>query len=160
VARIDCPQLDHLVLDFFHQFIFDTSQLARFMRTRHLIKQVSAFLVRVSLSGPWTTVECFMQTVRKHLYIDEYRSSQPDDIENNQWPELLDPFTGVKDLFLSRNIALQELVGGRTNEVLPVLQSIHLEGLQPSGVVPEGIGQFVAERHLHSYPIAVFPFHH
>jgi len=55
---------------------------------------------------------------------------QDDDIE---WLELLLPFTAVKDLFLSKEFApriapfLQELVGGRTTEVLPALERLSLE---------------------------------
>ena len=109
----------------------------------------------------------FIPTV-EHLYIIlELGFAQlrwQHDIENSQWLELLHPFTGVKKLFLSQNIApriapaLQEFVGGRANEVLPALQSIHLEVLHPLGVVPEVIGQFVTARHLSGHPIAVIPW--
>jgi hypothetical protein len=40
--------------------------------------------------------------------------------------------------------ALQELVGARSMEVLPTLQNIFLEELQPSDPVQEGVGKFVA----------------
>jgi hypothetical protein len=75
--------------------------------------------------------------------------------------ELLHPFTMVKNLFLSENIAprvvpaLQELVGSRTTEVLPTLQNVFIEKLQPSGHVQEGIGKFVAARQVTSHPIVV-----
>jgi hypothetical protein len=81
-------------------------------------------------------------------------------IENHQWLELLRPLIYVKNLYVSEEIvpsvvsALQELIGDRTTEVLPVLQNIFLEGLQPSGPVQEGIGQFVAARQL-TRPITV-----
>lgn len=51
--------------------------------------------------------------------------------------------------------ALKELVGGRATETLPALQNIFVEGLQPSGPVQEGIGEFVAARQVASHPIAV-----
>ena len=60
------------------------------------------------------------------------------------------PFTGVKDLYISKQFvrrvepALQVLVGDRSTEVLPAIQNIFLKGLQWSGSVPEGIRQFVA----------------
>ena len=103
------------------------------------------------------------------LYIRDQESSHSQlhwqyGIENNQWLELLHPFTGVNQLFLSREFApriapaLQELVGGRTNEVLPTLQSISWEGLQPSGVVPGIIQKFVTARHLSDHPVAVIPW--
>jgi hypothetical protein len=100
----------------------------------------------------------------EHLYIHELPFSQPDwrdNVENSLWLELLRPFTGVKNLYLSEEFApriapaLQELVGERTTEVLPTLQIIFVEGLQPPGPVQEGIEQFVAARQTTSYPIAV-----
>ena len=98
------------------------------------------------------------------LYIYEFLHSQPilqDDIENALWLELLRPFTTVKNLYLSKKFAshivpaLQELVGGRTTEVLPILQNIFLEELQPSGTVQAAIQQFVATRQITSHPIVV-----
>ena len=80
-----------------------------------------------------------------------------DNIENTLWLELLQPFTTVKDLYLSEEFAprivpaLQELVGGRTTEVLPTLQNTFSEGLH------EGIQQFVATRQA-SLPITVVPW--
>ena len=55
-------------------------------------------------------------------------------IENTLWLELLHPFTGVKNPFLSWEFvrcigpALEELVEDRMTEVLPALQNIFLEG--------------------------------
>jgi hypothetical protein len=51
--------------------------------------------------------------------------------------------------------ALQELVGGRTTEVLPFLENIFLEGFQPSGPLHEGIEKFVATRRFTSHPVAI-----
>jgi len=84
-----------------------------------------------------------------------------DDIEYSQWLELFHPFTGVKNLYLSKKFApriapsLQELVGGRTTEVLPALQSLFLEELRSSGPVEEAIGKFVAARQLSNHPVAI-----
>ena len=70
-----------------------------------------------------------------------------DAIENTLWLELLLPFTAVKNLCLSKHFApgvtaaLQEVVG---TEVLPSLQNIFVQGLEPSGPIQENIGQFVA----------------
>ena len=72
------------------------------------------------------------------LYIFDDRAYWQDGVENTLWLELLHPFTAVKNLYLSREFvpriapALQELVGGRTTEVLPNLENIYLEGFQPS----------------------------
>jgi hypothetical protein len=55
-----------------------------------------------------------------------------DDVENTLWLELLHPFAAVKNLYLSEELlpcvapALQELVEGRTTEVLPALENIFL----------------------------------
>ncbi|KAF8495466.1 hypothetical protein F5888DRAFT_1711063 [Russula emetica] len=84
-----------------------------------------------------------------------------DDIENDQWLELLRPFTAVKSIYLSEEFqpitasALQELVGDRTAEVLPSLQKIFLARFEPSGPFQEAIGQFVAARQLSGHPIVV-----
>ena len=77
-----------------------------------------------------------------------------DDIEVTRWLELLQPFTAVKNLYLSEGCglhiapALQELVEGRMIEVLPSLENLFISGRQPSGPVHEGIGPFVAARQL------------
>jgi hypothetical protein len=71
------------------------------------------------------------------------------------------PFTAVKNFYVSKELlqciapALQDLVGGRTLEVLPMLQNILLEGLEPSGPIPEGIQKLVAARQLSGHPITV-----
>ena len=103
------------------------------------------------------------------LYTFEQPDSPPDwkdDIENGLWLQLLHPFSAVKNLYLSEQFALrigpalQDLPEGRTTEVLPALQNIFLRGLQPSGPVQEGIGQFVASRQATSHPITVSRWDH
>ena len=101
------------------------------------------------------------------LYIFEETKSPPnwkDNIENMLWLELLCPFTTVKNLYglyLSENFALriapglEELVGEKATEVLPALQSLSLEDLQPSGPVQEGMAKFIATRQLSGHPITV-----
>ena len=98
------------------------------------------------------------------LYIYEAPYPPPDwkdDIENGLWLQLLHPFTAVKNLYPSEEIArrigpaLQELAEGRTAEVLPALQNIFLEGLKSSGPVQEGIAKFVAVRQVASRTIEV-----
>jgi hypothetical protein len=98
------------------------------------------------------------------LYIFELEYScrhRPDNIENTLWLELLLPFASVMNLYLSGQVlphivpALQELIGAGTMQVLPTLQNIFLEELQPSGPVQEGIGKFVSTRQVTGHPIAV-----
>jgi hypothetical protein len=100
----------------------------------------------------------------EHLYISLTTSQQQDlqvDIEHDQWPEFFHPFSAVKNLYLSEEIApsvaraLQELSVESVTEVLPALQNIFLEGLQPLGPVEEAIGTFTAARQLHGNPVAV-----
>ena len=84
-----------------------------------------------------------------------------DSIENTLWLELLLPFTGVKNLYLSKEFApgivatLEELVGSRITEVLPRLSNIFVEGVEPSGPFQKSIGQFVAAPQLSDHLIAI-----
>jgi hypothetical protein len=98
------------------------------------------------------------------LHIDgnpHYRQHWQGNVENEQWLQLLQPFTSVKNLYLSEEIAgrivpaLQELVGDRATEVLPTLENIFLEEGQQSGPVQEGIQQVIAVRRAINHPIAV-----
>jgi hypothetical protein len=98
------------------------------------------------------------------LYIFERASPRlhwQDDIESSQWLEFLHPFTSVKSLYISREIAprimpaLKELVGERVTEVLPVLQALFLEETLSSEPVQEDIRRFVAARQLAGYSIDV-----
>ena len=103
------------------------------------------------------------------LYIFRAPLSHPhwrDNIEITLWPELLHSFSTVKNLYLSDEFAthigpaLQEFVGENTTEVLPTLQKIFLESLQPSdygsGLVQRYIGRLVATRQVNGRPIEVF----
>jgi hypothetical protein len=82
-------------------------------------------------------------------------------IENTQWLQVFLPFTTVKNLYISEEfapgiaVALQELVGDRITEVLPSLQNIFVERLEPSGQFQENIGQFVAARQFCDHPVAI-----
>jgi hypothetical protein len=100
----------------------------------------------------------------EHLYICEGKYDRPrwqDDIEVNQWLEVLNPFTALKDLHVSREFlprissVFQELAGERVTEVLPALQSLFLEELHSSGPDQEAIEKFVTARQLAGHPIAV-----
>ena len=98
-----------------------------------------------------------------HILENEYwRPNWQEDIESNQWLELLHPFAAVKDLHMSQEIvprimaALRELVAGESvTEVLPALRSVFLEKPLPLGPVQEAIGQFVVARRLAGHPITV-----
>ena len=104
-----------------------------------------------------------LPTLEDLYFYDDLRPDLNDNIDNEPqlWVELLRPFSAVKNLYLSENVAscvapaLQELVEGRTTEVpptvLPNLENIFVGGLQP---VQEGIGQFVAARQAAGHPTA------
>ena len=72
-----------------------------------------------------------------------------DKAENTQWLDLLHPFTGLVDLHLGKRLvlhcalALRELAGEQVTKVLPTLQNLFIEGLEPSGPIQEALGQFV-----------------
>ena len=92
------------------------------------------------------------------LYIFEAPQIWQFDFKKVPWPELLHPFTAVKNLYLSRSFvpyivpALQKLVGGRSTEVLPSLENIFLETLEPLG---PGIGRLIAARQATGHAIAI-----
>jgi hypothetical protein len=97
-----------------------------------------------------------------YISVNEYwRPHRQDDVENTLWLNLLRSFVVVKNLYLSVKYvqriapALQELVGGRTTEILPTLENIFLEDFQPLGSLQEGIEKFVAARRLTGHPVAV-----
>jgi hypothetical protein len=78
-------------------------------------------------------------------------------MEDIQWVKLLNPFTTVKDLYLTNEIA-QRVCGAlsreRATEVLPALRNIFVGGssLQP---VQEAMTPFVAARQLSGHPIVI-----
>jgi hypothetical protein len=103
-----------------------------------------------------------LHILENSLYKDGIRDlNWPDDIESDQWVELLHQFPATKGLYISQGLephiapTLQELVGGRVTEVLPALQTLFLEETLPPGPVREAIGRFVAARQLTSHPIAL-----
>ncbi len=110
--------------------------------------------------------QALIQTI-EHLYIQEDANPRPrwqDDIEFSYWLDLLQPFTAVKNLYLSKEFtpriapSLQQLVGQRMTETLPALQSLFVEDSHPSGPVQEDIGKFVAARQVSDHPIAISPW--
>jgi len=82
-------------------------------------------------------------------------------MDDTQWLEFLDPFTALKNLYLTDEIArrvctsLQELSGERATEVLPALRNIFVDGLRSFEHVQEALRPFVAARQLSGYPVAI-----
>jgi hypothetical protein len=93
----------------------------------------------------------------EHLYV--YNS--PFNLSQGQMEQLLEifrPFTTVKKLYICKNFAQDiapALVGERATDVLPVLESLFLEELQPLYPTQEAISQFVAARQVLGHPVAV-----
>ena len=124
-----------------------------------------------SLEQVCTSCLPFLSTLGDLYILDRIPEFSPpvqDIVENRVlWLELLHPFTAVKNLYLSEQIALrigpalQELVEGRATEVFPTLENIFLQrlNLKSSGRAPEGIGLFVAARQSASHhPIVISPW--
>ena len=160
-STLSAVENTHIVIGHDSGIVNSSSQTSRYkveILCRELDWQVSS-LEQVCTS-------CLPLLTTEDLYIqqDPYSSPQPDwqgNIENSLWLELLHPFSTVKNLHLSKEIvpriapALQELVGNRTTEVLPTLQNIFLEEVEPAGRVQEDIGRFVAARQLSGHTITV-----
>ena len=100
----------------------------------------------------------------EHLYIYEPGDMSlqwHSDYEGMHWPGIFDPFTAVKNLYLSKEFVthiapvLHLLAEEGVTEVLSALQNIYLEGLGPSEHIQEGIAEFVAARQLAGHPITV-----
>ena len=76
------------------------------------------------------------------------------DMDSSLWMELFRLFTSVQTLYLSKTlvppvaVALQELGEEGTIELLPTLQSVFLEGLQPGGPEQKAIQSFVDSRRV------------
>ena len=100
------------------------------------------------------------------LYFQEDPHSQlwKDSVENVEWLELFRPFMTVKNLYLRENLAsriapaLQELVEGRTTDVLPALQKIILNWPKSRGSGQETIGKLIAARQTANHPIVIPPW--
>jgi hypothetical protein len=100
----------------------------------------------------------------EHLYVYGSRlglTQVQREIEYMQWLEIFRPFTTVKKLYICEKFAqdiasaLQQLVGERATDLLPALESLFLEELQPSDPAQEAISQFVAARQVLGHPVAV-----
>jgi hypothetical protein len=100
-------------------------------------------------------------TMVQRLYIWNWSHDQPDNIENSKWSELLRPFTTVKGLYLSQELApciaaaLQGATGERVTEVLPALQGLFVEDIHPSGPDQKAFEPFIAARQLSGHTITI-----
>ena len=140
--------VDFQALNFVNSYLASDSQLSG------LAQACSSLLL------PLPSLEC--------LRLDMYKAESEhwsipwqDVVESAQWMELLRPFITVRDLVLADPVvlsvasALEELVGEQGTEILPLLQTIFLEGFQSSSPVPEGIVKFIAARELYGRSVIV-----
>jgi len=99
----------------------------------------------------------------EHLHL---RGSFPRDMdysdlygpENFRWADVFIPFTSVKNLHVSEELALavsDALQQSAAENVLPVLQNIFLPGSQPSGALLQASKQLVANRRLSGRPVSI-----
>ena len=90
----------------------------------------------------------------KCLYIDGGQYSRFYWQNDARWLELLQPFTSVKDLYLSEDFAqgiaptLGDLSEEIATEVLPALENVLIEKFWPYGPVDEAFQKFVSTRRL------------
>ena len=83
------------------------------------------------------------------------------DMDSAQWLELFRLFVAVQSLHVSERLvspvarALQDLMEQTATEVLPVLRTLFLEGLRPSGPGHEAIKSFDAARQLSQQPVLI-----
>ena len=185
VAFIDAPKLDRLFITSYSQIYFDGPQLAQFISRTPILEGCGAEVkfddsfARVGLNfsskhfeignscgdpnGQFSFVaqvcnSCLppLSTIEV-LYI-EHRYRKNDSIKNTLWLELLHSFPAVKNLYLSKDFApgivaaLKEVVG---TEVLPSLQNIFVQALEPSGPFQEIFGQFIAARESSGHSITI-----
>jgi F-box-like len=178
VVRIDTPLLDNLIIHLFHRFIPDTPQLAQFINRSPKLKAHNKARVefhdmdfRLKLgqeSDKGLSIKCEVEdshvqvcasflsqassaTVER-LYIYNYSYQRKILVESDHWLDLLRPFTSVKSLYLSLDIALalREVTAGEgVAGVLPALQTLFLGDLQLFGsdIWPFS-GRLVAVSHL------------
>ena len=83
------------------------------------------------------------------------------EVDSSQWLKLFRRFGVVPSLYVSETLeplvaaALGELMGERTMEVLPALESISLDGVEPSGSARDAMISFISARQLSDRPVVV-----
>jgi len=97
----------------------------------------------------------------EELEINEHDLPSSYDMDDTQWLELLDPFTALKNLYLTDDIArrvcnvLRELSGEMATEVLPALRNIFVDRPRSFKRIQKAIKPFIAARRLSGRPVAI-----
>jgi hypothetical protein len=83
------------------------------------------------------------------------------DIDHEQWLEILQPFTSVRELYVSDTMwpllapTLKQHTGENTLNILPMLCDLFLDQSEPSKPFPETLRPFVAARERAGHPVVV-----
>jgi len=165
-----------------HQFIGRTESLrslnhARVKLCNYRIKIALGSPTRFELEIPCGMLELQLSSVTQICSVQFPFLSQVDqfniceasglelegmgEVDPSQWLELFRPFSGVRSLYVSETLeplvvaALGELTGERIMEVLPALEHLSLDELEPSGSVQDATESFIAARQLSDRPVVV-----
>lgn len=119
----------------------DRESLMLVIRCRGLVWQLSALaqVLRPPLP-PLSTLKQLRILEGEHLH-----PHVEDDTENAEWPQLLQPFTALRDLYLSENLALRiapalkGFIEDGAAQAFPALRNVLLDELQQSGPIQEAI---------------------
>ncbi|KAH9996403.1 hypothetical protein BJV74DRAFT_795063 [Russula compacta] len=171
VSRIDAPHLSFATITFFNQLIFDIPQLPQLIcRTEKLKSPNRATVV---FNGDDVVITFYSLGRKKKLVAKASRyESRPENQTGkfHHWrrcvasPPLFSPtWDGSKSTKVAFSeklgpfvaAALQDLGRDRAAEVLPTLDSLFLQGAQPSGSVQDAIQPFVTARQLSGHPVAI-----
>jgi hypothetical protein len=106
----------------------------------------------------------YFQIREPHYPLSRIGWEDDPDMDPLQWLELFRLLISVQNLYVSERLvnrvaaALKELTGEMATEVLPVLRSISLQGLQVSGPVQDALTSFVTARQQTGHPVVIQPW--
>jgi len=165
-----------------HQFIGRTQSLrslnhARVKFCNYRIKialgSPTRFELEIGCYGPEQQLSSVAQICNVHFpslsQVDQFyicedsglELEQKNEFDPSPWLGLFRPFSGVRSLYVSETleplvaIALGELSGERTMEVLPALEHLSLDEIEPSGSARDVMESFIAARRLSDRPVVV-----
>jgi hypothetical protein len=144
------------------KIIFGILQLG--IQCERLDWQLSSMTQILSQQLPFLSHVDHFEICESAYFSSRIRWEDDPDMDPLQWLELLQLLIAVQNLYVSERLvhrvaaALKELTGEMAIEVLPVLHSLWLEGLEPSGPVQDAIKSFAAARQLTNHPVVIQPW--
>ena len=115
-----------------------------------------SFWLPLSLSHVfWSSLPPLTPSERLDIHVEGCWSELQSPLQNIRWLDLFRPYTAVKNLYLSDEVALHVATALEEVAVLPSLQNIFFDVLEPTGPVQEAIKQFASARQPCNHPIAV-----